>query len=92
MSDAGWGVTLVIVVVIAIAAIIIVATWQSLKTNQARHTSKADIARDDAYRKLAEEAVAAQRATAEQQQQIAGELAELRTRMSAIEKVLHEVG
>ena len=63
--------------VFAFAAIVI---WQFMKTRRANAT----LAREDSYRKLAEEAVAAERQTAR-------ELAELRERAAEIERILRQV-
>lgn len=61
----------------AFAAVII---WQFMKTRRANAT----LAREDSYRKLAEEAVAAERQTGR-------ELAELRERAAEIERILRQV-
>jgi len=57
---------------------------QLFKYSQTKLMSKAAIARDEAYRKLAEEAVAVQR-------KISEDLADLRNRVEAIERMLREV-
>jgi hypothetical protein len=66
----------------------VVVVWQWFATRRAR----ASVAREEAYRKLAEQAIAVQQRTAEEQQKISEDLGELRTRVSAIEKLLREVG
>jgi len=55
-------------------------------------SSRAEIARDEAYRKLAEEAVSVQQKMAEDQQRIAKDLSEMKDRIYAIEKMLSDVG
>jgi hypothetical protein len=57
---------------------------QLFKYSQTKLMSQAAIARDEAYRKLAEEAVAVQR-------KISEDLADLRNRVEAIERMLREV-
>ena len=92
MSDTGWGIIFVLGVVAAIALIISIVVWQAFKTQQANATSRAAIAQDGAYRALAEEVTTATRKSAEEQERIFAELAELRGRLTAIEKLLREVG
>lgn len=58
------------------------ATWRA----------RAAMARDEAYRGLAEQAVTARTAAAALDQKLAEELADVRTRLTAIEKMLKEVG
>ena len=64
--------------------LVVVLVWQGFKTWQARTVSLAEIAREEAYRKLAEEAVAVQ-------QKMAADLKDLRTRITAMEKILRDV-
>lgn len=71
-----------------ITVLIVVVVWQWFATRRAR----ASVAREEAYRKLAEQSIAAQQSTAEEQQKISENLGELRARVSAIEKLLREVG
>jgi len=67
-----------------ITVVIVVLIWQIFKYRQTKLMSQAEIARDEAYRKLAEEAVAVQR-------KISEDLADLRNRVEAIERMLREV-
>ena len=92
MSDAGWGIVFVLVLAVAVAALIALVVWQSFKVWQTRITTGVAAAHDESYRKLAEDATAAQRAIAEDQRTIAGDLAEVRSRVTAIETLLREVG
>ena len=71
-----------------ITVLIVVVLWQWFATRRAR----ASVVREEAYRKLAEQSSAAQQSTAEAQQKISEDLGELRTRVSAIEKLLREFG
>jgi hypothetical protein len=51
----------------------------------------AQVTRDEAYRKLAEEAVSAQQKMAEDQHQMALDIADMKERIAAIEKMLREI-
>ena len=68
--------------------VIPLVVWQGFVTWRTR----ASLARDDAYRKLAEQFAAEQRKAAEEQQKISEDLGDLRARVAAIEKLLREVG
>ena len=92
MSDSGWGVLFIIVATVAVAALVAVIVYEVFKTTRSRITTSAAVSQDTAYRQLAEEATAAQRGVAEQQQKIIEELAALRSRVGAIENLLREVG
>jgi vacuolar-type H+-ATPase subunit E/Vma4 len=70
---------------IAVFAVASVAIWQGFKTWQAKVKARVSLAQDEAYRKLAAEASAAQQA-------VAAELAAVRERLAAIEQLLREVG
>jgi C4-dicarboxylate-specific signal transduction histidine kinase len=69
-------------------AAVIVVVWQVAASWRARMS----VAREEAYRKLAEEVVAAQRQTSQALEQTAAELVELRARTAEVERVLKEVG
>jgi hypothetical protein len=89
----GWGSVLVIsIVLVLVGAVIIVGAWQGIKASQADHIARETVARDEAYRKLAEDLATSQRKTAEEQQRLAESLADVRTKVDAIEKMLREVG
>jgi Tfp pilus assembly protein PilO len=55
------------------------------------YRAKMSLTREDAYRKLAEEAVANTRKLNEEHQKTAAILEEMRTRLAAIEKILRDV-
>lgn len=80
MNSEAWGILLVMVFLALIAAIIIVVIWQVFANQRA----KATLARDEAYRKLAEQ-------VNEGQQQTREDLKELKERVANIERVLKEV-
>jgi len=82
MEFAGMGFVLVILTLFTIVCVVVIS--QVLKTARAKTVSMAEIARDEAYRKLAEEAISAQR-------KIAEDLSDLRTRVASMEKLLREV-
>jgi hypothetical protein len=90
MSGNVWA--LVFIVVIAVALIVVIAVWQSLRSEQAATVARSATAHDDAYRTLAEEATTAARKSAEEQARITAELVEVRNRLAAIEKLLTDVG
>ena len=68
--------------------LILLVVWQGFETWRAR----AFVAREEAYRKVAEQSAAAQQRTAEEQQKISEDLGDLRARVAAIEKLLRDVG
>ena len=78
------GMAFVLVILALITIIAVVAISQVLKNTRAKTISMTEIARDEAYRKLAEEAVSIQ-------QKMAEELADLRVRIASMEKMLREV-
>ncbi|WP_104371490.1 hypothetical protein [Desulfocucumis palustris] len=75
------GMVFALVLLVPLAVVLV---WQGLRTWQIRMTSRAEIARDEAYRKLAEEAISAQT-------KISEDLSDLRFRVASIEKMLREV-
>jgi hypothetical protein len=72
---------------ILITVIVVALLWQGFATYRAR----AILAREEAYRKLAEQASTAEQKAAQEQQKIAIALDDLRLRVAAIEKILREV-
>ena len=74
--------------VIALFAFLAVAVWQLAISWRAR----ASVAREEAYRKMAEDVVAAQRETTQALEQMTAELAGLRARTTEVERMLKEVG
>lgn len=88
----GWGsVVLVTAVASLFLILIIVSSYQAFKTQQTKTLAKAQIARDEAYRELAEQSSNAIKRTANEQERMAADLAELRNRIASIEKMLREV-
>lgn len=85
----GMGFVLFILTLITIVAVVVIS--QVLKTSRAKAASMAEIARDEAYRKLAEKAVSAQQMIAGEQQRISKDLAEMKGSIQAMEKMLREV-
>jgi hypothetical protein len=70
--------------VLGILTLGLVLVSQGLKTWQAKNKYMAEISRDEAYRKLAEESTVKQR-------QMANDLSDLRTRVANIEKMLRDI-
>jgi type VI protein secretion system component VasK len=71
-----------------ITTVIVAGAWQIFATWRARMLA----AREDAYRKLAEDAATAQHTTSERLQTALEELAQLRRQTTELERVLKEVG
>ena len=68
--------------------IIVVVIWQAFKTWHLRIDGR----REAAYHELSQQAAESMRRTTEQLERIAADTADLRTRVSAIEAVLKDVG
>lgn len=85
----GYGFALVILCLVAVAVVVII--FQVFKNSRTKIATAAEIARDEAYRKLAEEAITVQRKTAEDQQKITRDISEMKERINSIEKMLREV-
>ena len=85
----GMGFVLVILTLITIIAVVIIT--QVLKTQRAKDQNMAEIARDEAYRKLAEEAISAQRKISEEQEKLAGDLSLMKEQIISMEKMLREI-
>jgi hypothetical protein len=89
----GWGSVVVIsIVLVMIGGVIMVGAWQGIKTAQADHIARETVARDEAYRKLAEDLATSQRNSADAQRRIADSLTDVGTKVNAIERMLREVG
>ena len=71
--------------------LMLMLAWQWFKMRQIRITSMAEIAREEAHRKLTEQTILIQQKINENQQKMLGELSELRIRTTSIEKMLQEV-
>ncbi|MDF2524671.1 MAG: hypothetical protein K0R31_2312 [Clostridiales bacterium] len=71
--------------------LMLMLAWQWFKMRQIRITSTAEIARDEAYRKLTEQVILTQQKMNENQQRMIEELSELRIRITSMEKMLREV-
>jgi hypothetical protein len=90
VSDSGtdWPDALVAMAGITmISAIIVVGVWQAFASWRAR----VSVAREEAYRKLAEQSAATQQELLEEQKRVASHLTEVRTRVENIERILREV-
>ncbi len=76
-----------IVLFILITTIIVVVIWQGASMAKARMSA----AREEAYRKLAEQSIAADQKSIEIQQHTVESLEDIRVRLAAIEKMLRDV-
>ena len=85
----GYGFALVILCLVAVAVVVIIL--QVFQNSRTKIATAAEIARDEAYRKLAEEAINVQRKTADDQQKITRDIYEMKERINSIEKMLREV-
>jgi len=86
MSDlVAWQGTIVfLAVLVTVAVVVVVLGWQ--------RRARAGLARDDAYRELSAEAVAAQRQHAAEVAALTAEVGELKRSLAAIERMMREVG
>jgi hypothetical protein len=90
-SEDGFGWPLAIFLIgffTCIAAVVVVVIWQSMVTYRARMS----IARESAYRQLADDSVRAQERTADRLDRAVSELTDLRQRTAELERMLKEVG
>jgi hypothetical protein len=88
----GWGsVFFVLGIMMIFAVVASVLIWQIFRTRQATIESRARIAQEEAYRRLAEEATSVQNRTAAELSQLTEGMADLRVRVATIERVLREV-
>ena len=74
--------------ILFVTIVLSVTIWQVLATGRAGLSSR----RENAYRKVAEEAVEAQRRMSAQLETAVSELAHLRRQTSEVERMLKEVG
>lgn len=87
MEDDAWGILIGGVLFIVIGAVAIVLIWQVFATWRA----KVQLAREDAYRKLAERSITSEMETREDLLRISESLADLQKRMTSIERVMREI-
>jgi len=73
--------------ILLVVAVTVVVIWQGAATVRARAT----VQREEAYRKLAEESVEAQRRTADQLERAVAELTSLGSRTSELERLMKTV-
>lgn len=73
--------------IVLVIAVVVVMIWQGAATLRAR----ANVQREEAYRKLAEDSVAAQRRTSDQLERAVAELGELRLRTGELERLIKTV-
>lgn len=88
----GWGSVFFVLGIMTIIAIVVsIVLWQVFRTKQQTIESRAQIAQEEAYRKLAEEATSVQNRTAAELHQLTEGMADLRVRVATIERMLREV-
>jgi hypothetical protein len=80
--------SIVVTMFVMVGVVIAVAIWQGMATWRARM----HIAREEAYRKLAESSEAANSRTADLLASMKNDLADLRARTAEIERMMKEVG
>lgn len=85
----GWPLAIFLVgFFLSIAAVLIVAIWQGFASYRAR----VSVAREGAYRQLADDAIRAQERTADRLDRAVAELTEIRQRTAELERMMKEVG
>ncbi|WUH99844.1 hypothetical protein OHR68_41215 [Spirillospora sp. NBC_00431] len=87
MEDDAVGILIGGVLFIVVGAVAIVLIWQVFATWRA----KVQLAREDAYRKLAERSITTEMETREDLLRISENLADLQKRMMSIERVMREI-
>jgi len=88
----GWGsVMLVVGGMVLTFGLVAMLIWQIFRTRQATIESRATIAHEEAYRKLAEEATSLQNRTAAELGHLTEGMADVRVRVTNIERLLREV-
>ncbi|HHT02317.1 MAG TPA: hypothetical protein GXZ96_06495 [Firmicutes bacterium] len=79
---AGMGFVLFILTLVTIIAVVVI--WQVLKTAREKTRYAVELAINDAYRRLAEQAVAVE-------EKMAKDIADLRARVASMENLLREI-
>ncbi|MEO3923039.1 hypothetical protein ABGB07_04055 [Micromonosporaceae bacterium B7E4] len=87
MDSDAWTMVLVLGIFTLVTTVVVVVLWQAFATWRAR----AILAREQAYRTLAETAVANQEKTERHLENVTGQLADLRDRVATLERLLREV-
>jgi cytochrome c-type biogenesis protein CcmH/NrfG len=88
----GWGSVLLVVSVSVLVLVLVgVLIWQAFKTYQTKLTLETSSSQEAAYRALAEQATAAQQQSNRQLTVLGEQVAELNTRLAAIERLLKQV-
>jgi hypothetical protein len=85
----GWPLAMFLIAMfICIAAVLSIVAWQIFATWRARMS----VAREEAYRALAEESTRSQQRTADRLESVVSELTDIRQRTAELERLLKEVG
>ena len=80
-----------VVSIIGLFALLALLAWQVFKTWQVSIANRANLARDEAYHELADRAAYTQQKLLEQQERMLQEMADVRERVTHIERKLAEV-
>lgn len=89
----GWGSALLVTAATVLVLVLIgIVIWQLFKTAQTRMTTEAVIAQDAQFRRLAERSAESQATIAVETARISAELQEISARITAMERMLREVG
>lgn len=85
----GWPLAFFLVgLFLCLASVLVVGIWQGFSSYRAR----VSVAREGAYRQLADDAIRAQERTADRLDRAVAELTEIRDRTAELERMLKEVG
>lgn len=89
LAQTSWpDATVAVVGILFVTVVLTAAIWQIFATAKARMA----VSREDAYRRLAEEAVQAQSKTSEELARASAELTQIRRQTGELERILKEVG
>jgi biopolymer transport protein ExbB/TolQ len=91
MSDAGWGIVFVLGLSLMITVIFCLIFWQAMKTGRVKDRHRYMAERTEEYRSLATRVTEAQETAARELTTLREDVNDLRTRVTAIERMLREV-
>jgi Tfp pilus assembly protein PilO len=91
MSETGWGMVFVLALALMITAIVCLILWQGMKTGRETDRNKYLAEQTEEYRLLARRATEAQETAARELTTLREDVSELRTRVTAMERLLREV-
>jgi uncharacterized protein YlxW (UPF0749 family) len=91
MNDAGWGIVFVLGLALMITAIFCLIFWQAMKTGRETDRNRYMAERSEEYRSLAARVTEAQETAARELTTLREDVSDLRTRVTAMERMLREV-